>query len=691
MIPLIYGEYRNGSDVIMLNRPTIMLWSKLINLPNENYTYDKNTNIIKFGDGTEFTYRIIDIINNQTGRVFTYNPLGVLVYGIYGTGAYGTPQFVVSETSITVNGQGTSLDLGPYTYSNSTIRLNRVPPAPWTTYQTLTFVNDVSQDAYLRDSNGHAYLLTSASSIKKTPKLSRSSLRSSEVVTIKNPVINLVTDFVWSSSTPGIYDIGDPHLFFDGYTYYMTSSQSWSRELLDNSKQNIDITARTAAMPNNAKIVRKGNGTVAKYGVPLWKCNDAHNLNNWTFYGNIFEADVNGVFWAGDEFYYCIMWAPQLMQLNGDNGKFVLIVSTARYPDYSTAYNNVRNLKDIGVFYAITDSVENFAINKVEPPDYSTGRGFDSYNGQAPNGRRTILYPFIVSPNSGPSSLTGVSYSNFKCTPTPTTFIRGVGPHDYYSMCIDGDLMYDPELGVHYLCFVHDPNGNVSENIGIVQVEYDQGSEKFSVVNSACNVIYPFTSTTEFSSVYTTLNNYCTSSCQVTDTLCKAACNYQLGGSEYANTWGRGAGSFSIEAPSLLKRRSSTNQFFYYLFYSGGEYNGTQYSINYIAAPSVNELRSGSTTRWHGRFISQISGSVGASPTYSFGHGHHARPGPDGHMYYSYHMSDLTHTGIKPPRQVCISRLDFFQSKTDPTKGDAYIYPVQGNFMIGENKKVKGF
>jgi hypothetical protein len=35
--------------------------------------------------------------------------------------------------------------------------------------------------------------------------------------------------------------------------------------------------------------------------------------------------------------------------------------------------------------------------------------------------------------------------------------------------------------------------------------------------------------------------------------------------------------------------------------------------------------------------------------------------------------------------------MDFFQSKADPTKGDAYIYPVQGNFTLGENKKVKGF
>jgi len=693
MASLAYGEYRYGDDIINLNRPSVFMWSSKMGVPSDTYTYNNNTRIIRFGDGREFTYRVNDLYENSTGRSYSYNATGMLTYGVYGTGSFGAPQFVISDTSIIINGQGTTTDLGPYTYENSTITVTGTPPAPWTSYKILRFSNDVTQDAYITDSSGRVYILTSATGTKKAPKLSRSSLRSSEIVTIKNPVINLVTDFVWGSGIEGLYDIGDPHLMYDGYSYYMTSSQSWGPELLDSTRKNLDIRVRKSNMPNSAVIVRKDQ-TIATYGVPLWKC-DSHNLNSWQFYGNIFEADVNGVFWTGDEFYYCKMWAPQIMQLNEDSGKFVLIVSTARYPDYNTAYNNVRNLKDIGVFYAIADTVESFSINKVVPPVYTTGQGFDSYNGQAPNNRRTTLYPFIVSPDSGPSTaLTGVSYSNFKCTPTPTTFIRANGlPHDYYSMCIDGDLMYDKELRVHYLCFVHDPNFAVSENIGIVQVEYDQGSERFSVVNSDCNVIYPFTSVAEFTAIYTALNGYCTSSCQITDTACNAACNYQLGASEYANTWGnRGVNSFSVEGPSLMKRRSSNGTFYYYLFYSGGEYNGRQYSINYVAAPSVSELRSGSTTRWHGRFLSQMSNSLSGSPTYSFGHGHHARPGPDGHIYYSYHMTDLTRVVAGgAPRQACISRMDFFQSKADPTKGDAYIYPVQGNFTLGENKKVKGF
>lgn len=689
MTSLVYGEYKNGSDSIIINKPSIVLWSKRFPLPSDNYNYDSSSNTITFGDGRKFRYSANKLIEISTNKQYSYNATGVLIYGRYGTGSYGTPQFIVSETSITVNGQGTTTDLGPYTYSDPTITLSAIPPAPWSSYQTLTFVNDATQDAYLRDSNGRVYLIASTSSIKKAPKLSRSSLRTSEVVSIKNPVINLVTDFAWTTSFAGIYDLGDPHLVYNGSNYYMTTSHSWGPELLNSTKTSPDITIRSDRRPNGATIIRRGDGTFAMRGVPLWKCDDSHNLNFWKFYGNIFESDINGVYWTGDQYYYCKMWAPQIM-MNG-SGKFVLIVSTARYSDYDTAYNNTNNTNDIGLFYAVANSVEEFSLNHVRPPAYSTGLGFDSYNNTVPNGQTaTTLYPFLLSPAAGSSTITGTDYSNFKCKPTPTTFIRNAGPRDYYSMCIDGDLMYDKELNVHYLCFVRDPAGvQTTENIGIVQVDYDASSKKFSVVNSACNVIYPFTSTTEFASVYTTLNSYCTSSCQVTDTMCTAACNYQLGSSEYSNTFGRGASTFSIEAPSLFKRRSSSGQFFYYLFYSGGEYNGKQYSINYIAAPTVNELRSGSTTRWHGRFISQISGSLSGAPTYSFGHGHHADPGPDGHIYYSYHMCDLSHT--TSPRQVCISKLEFFQSKSDPSKGDAYIYPVQGNFTLGENKKIKGF
>lgn len=691
MASLAYGEYVSGEDIIRLNKPSLFLWSKKIGLPGDNYTYDKVTRIIKFGDGREFTYRVNDLYENNSGRVYSYNATGMVTYGTYGTGSYGAPQFVISDTSISINGQGTTIDLGPYTYDNSTITVNRTPPDPWASYKVLTFVNDVTQDTYIKDSSGRSYLLTSTTSTKKAPKISRSSLRTSEVITIKNPVINLVTDFVWTSGIAGIFDIGDPNLIFDGYSYYMISSQTWGPDLLDSTKKNLDIRLSTYTLPNGRRSVKKGSD-LPVYGLPLWKC-DSHNLNNWQFYGNIFDADVNKVFWTGDQYYYNTIWAPQITQL-GNNGKFVLIVTTARYLDYESARSNTSGAINNGVFYAISDTIENFSLSRVVPPPYSTGQGFDSYGGQAPNGRRIVLYPFIVSPNSGPSTLTGTSYSNFKCTPTPTTFRREVGPRDYYSMCIDGDLMYDQELGVYYLCFVYDPAGAVSsENIGIVQVEYDQGSEQFAVVNSACNVIYPFTGlNNEFTAVYTALNNYCTSSCQITDATCKAACNYQLGTAEYANTWGRGTNTFSVEGPSLMKRQSSNGIFYYYLFYSGGEYNGKQYSINYIAAPSVNELQSGSTTRWHGRFLSQISNSLNGAASYSFGHGHHARPGPDGHIYYSYHMTDLTRVVAGgSPRQVCISRMDFFQSKADPTKGDAYIYPVQGNFTLGENKKVKGF
>lgn len=695
MDSILYGEYKNGSDVIMLERPTILMWSKKQYLSADSYKYDRDSKTITFGNGRTFQYRTVDIRENGTNTIYKYNPTSLLIYGVYGTGSFGLPQFKITEDSISVTGQGITTDLGPYTFANAKLTLLTTPAAPWSALKSFSFHNDVTLDTYITDdSSGISYNLSYDAGTKRTPKLSRSTIRTVEQISIKNPVINLVTDYAWSSGLKSLCDLGDPHLVYNGEYYYMTTSHSWGPGILNSTKTDLDVRLTTYDRPNRASSVRRGSDLVT-FGLPLWKC-DSHNLNSWQFYGNIFSADVNKVYWTGDSYYYCKMWAPQFSQI-GNNGKYVLIVNTARYSSYEEARNNVNVGSNIGVFYAIANSIEEFAIKKIEPPAYSTGTGFDFYDGVVPTGtgkgEGVKLYPFLVSPTAAsPSIIQGTSYSSYKCSPTPQTFIINTGPHTYYSMCIDGDLMYDPELDIYYLCFVHDPAGNsVSENIGIVQVDYNSTTETFSVSNSSCNVIYPFATLAEFASVYTTLNSYCTNSCQVTDMTCKAACNYALSTTEYSNTFGRGASTFSVEGPSLLKRRSSNGTFYYYLFYSGGPYNDKQYSINYVAAPSVNELASGSTTRWHGRYISQISGSAGATAQYSFGHGHHASKGPDGQIYYSYHMSDLTTGQSDPPRQVCISRLIFFQSASDPTKGDAYIYPVQGNFTVGENKKIKGF